>query len=127
MDIELILLKAQCDAFRTYFISLLKHLMDNDPHKTWLAKYLLWNFERGNLSALDCTLHPSSPDSDRISHRRFQLQVLMDVAYIQGHLEAFDIPRKISQDAADFAGIVYTRSDGSEELMCQIIDELNKP
>lgn len=126
MDIDMILLKAQSDALKTYFLSLLNRIMGNDPDRTWLAKYLLWSLERENLSPFDYISSLDAPAKERISHRRFQLQVLMDVAYIQGHLEAFDISRLISRDAADFADIVYTRSDGAEESMCQVIDELDK-
>ena len=48
----------------------------------------------------------------------------MDVAYIRGGLEGYDIVRKVSQDAQALADIVYSRSDGSEADMCRVIDEI---
>ena len=130
MNIELELLKAQNDALRTYFLSLLPYIFRTHPQekkdgsKTWLAKYLLWCFERENLSPLDYTQSLSSLEKDRISHRRFQLQVLMDVAYIRGGLEGCDISRRVSPDDLALADIVYSRSDGSEADMCRVIDEI---
>lgn len=68
----------------------------------------------------------SSLEKAPISHRRFQLQVLMDVAYIQGGLEGYDILRRISRDALVLADTVYSQSNGSETDMCRVIDELYK-
>ena len=80
--------------------------------------------ERENLAPLDYTQSLSSHEKAPIDHRRFQLQVLMDVAYIRGGLEGYDIVRKVSQDAQALADIVYSRSDGSEADMCRVIDEI---
>ena len=105
MDIEFEMLKAQHEALRNYFVSLLPYIYRTHPDekrdgsKTWLAKYFLWRFERENLAPLDYTQSLSSLEKAPISHRRFQLQVLMDVAYIQGGLEGYDILRRISRDA----------------------------
>lgn len=122
MDTDLMLLKAQNDAFRTYFLSLLPVIMGDDTDRVWLAKYFLWRFERENLAPFDYKLSPDAPAKVRIGRRRFQLQVLMDVAYIRGHLEAFGISRRISPDAAALADSVYSRSDGSEARMTDVID-----
>lgn len=122
-DCDYILLKAQNDALRTYFLSLLKHIMGGDSDKVWLAKYLLWRFERENLSPSDCMPQLDAPAKDRIDRRRFQLQVLMDVAYIQGGLEGYDIARRISPDDRALAERVYSRSDGSEARMVDRINE----
>ena len=87
MDIEFEMLKAQHEALRNYFVSLLPYIYRTHPDekrdgsKTWLAKYFLWRFERENLAPLDYTQSLSSLEKAPISHRRFQLQVLMDVAY----------------------------------------------
>lgn len=130
MNIEFEMLKAQHEALRNYFISLLPYIFRTHPDeklggsKTWLAKYFLWRFERENLAPLDYTQSLSSHEKAPIDHRRFQLQVLMDVAYIQGGLEGYDIVRKVSQDAQALADIVYSRSDGSEADMCRVIDEI---
>lgn len=132
MDIEFEMLKAQHEALRNYFVSLLPYIYRTHPDekrdgsKTWLAKYFLWRFERENLAPLDYTQSLSSLEKAPISHRRFQLQVLMDVAYIQGGLEEYDILRRISRDALVLADTVYSQSNGSETDMCRVIDELYK-
>ena len=123
MDIEFEMLKAQHEALRNYFVSLLPYIYRTHPDekrdgsKTWLAKYFLWRFERENLAPLDYTQSLSSLEKAPISHRRFQLQVLMDVAYIQGGLEGYDILRRISRDALVLADTVYSQSNGSETDM----------
>ncbi len=128
MDAEYILLKAQFEALRNYFTSLLSTIFKDDENttdKVWRAKYLLWSFERDNLYASCCNTQPSSPESEKINHRCFQLQVLMDVAYIQGQLEGYDLIRYISPDAYNLAQSVFLRSDGSEEKMLPLIDEIS--
>ena len=127
MDTELIMLKAQVEAFRNYFTSLLPTIFQNDREKdskVWLAKYLLWHFERQNLSPYDFADTLPTPEKDRISRRRHQLQVLMDVAYIQGRLEEYGILRKVDSYAASQAEQVYAQSDHSEETMLPLIDAL---
>lgn len=55
MDIDMILLEAKFEALRTYFTSLLPVIFKDDPckdDKVWLAKYLMWEFERANLLPL---------------------------------------------------------------------------
>lgn len=132
MNIEFEMLKAQHEALRSYFFSLLPYIYRTHPDekrdgsKTWLAKYFLWRFERENLSPLDYTQSLPAPEKEKISHRRFQLQVLMDVAYIQGGLEGYDIMRRVARDAQALANTVYTQSDGSEADMCRVIDEIYK-
>lgn len=125
MNVELLLIKAQNEAFRTYFLSLLPVIM-GDKDRVWLAKFLLWRFERENLAPFDYISKLPAPDQERIHHRRFQLQVLMDVAYIQGHLQDPDIIHAIARDARVLADTVYNRSDGSEADMCRVIDEIYK-
>jgi len=127
MKEDFIILKAQFEAMRNYFTSLLQTIFQHDKEmdsKVWLAKYLLWKFERDNLAPYDLTASHKSLDQDKIGRRRFQLQVLMDVAYIQGQLEGYDIPRKVSSDAAAQAQRVFANSDGSEEAMLPLIDAL---
>lgn len=51
----MILLKAQFQALRDYFTSLLPTIFEHDKEKddkVWLAKYLLWKFERELLAPL---------------------------------------------------------------------------
>lgn len=123
MNIDYLMLKAQSDAVRTYFISLFKRIMDNDTDMAWLARYLLWRFERENLLSMSCKSQLRAPEKARIDRRCFQLQVLMDVAYIQGALEQQGEIRKISAVDAALANSVYNQSDGSEELMLPLIDD----
>lgn len=89
----------------------------------WLARYLLWRFERENLLSMSCKSQLRAPEKARIDRRCFQLQVLMDVAYIQGALEQQGEIRKISAVDAALANSVYNQSDGSEELMLPLIDD----
>ncbi len=126
-DIDQILLNAKVDAMRTYFISLLPTIYQHDKEKdskVWLEKYTLWQFERESLAPYEITEKLSSPERERINRRRFQLQVLMDVAYIQGQLEGYDIIRKVDSYAAAQAQQVFEKSDGSEESMIPLIDAL---
>lgn len=126
MDTELVILKAQFEALRNYFTSLLPTIFSHDKEqsdKIWLAKFCLWRFDRENLvpcSSLSC---PVSPETNRIDHRRFQLQILMDVAYIQGHLEEYGIARQISPESARLANWVFEHSDGSEQTMIDWIEK----
>lgn len=124
MNTDLILLKAQVEAMRNYFVSLLPVIFKKDEGKVWLAKYLMWKFERELLSPYAYTRGHNSLDQDKIDHRRFQLQVLMDIAYIQGGLEAYGILRKVDSVAAAQALDIYTHSDGSEETMLPLIDKI---
>ena len=95
--------------------------------KVWLAKYLMWEFERANLLPFDYTDKLSPQQKGRISHRRFQLQVLMDVAYIQGHLEEYGILRRVDSYAASQALQVFSESDKSEDGMLPLIDKIYFP
>lgn len=94
-----------------------------DGSKVWYAKYFIWKFERQNLSPLSYKLQPASPDLKKIDRRCFQLQILMDVAYIQGGLEEYGIPRKISQHEQSLADHVFYDSDGGEDGMVFLIDQ----
>lgn len=123
MNTEIILLNAQVQAMRSYFTSLLPVLLKGKKSKVWLAKYLMWQFEREFLAPFSYTDKLGSPEREKIDHRRFQLQVLMDVAYIQGHLEEYDTARVISSDDADRALDIYSNSQGCEETMLPLIDK----
>lgn len=118
------MLKAQNQALRTYFTSLLPVIFHGDDQYVWLAKYLMWDFERQNLAPYDFSDKLDSLEKDKISHRRFQLQVLMDVAYIQGQLQEHGITRLVGSVAAGQAAQVFRLSDHSEETMLPLIDDL---
>lgn len=58
MNTDFILLKAQFDALRSYFTSLLPTIFEHDKEKedkVWLAKFLLWKNERDFLAPFDST------------------------------------------------------------------------
>ena len=127
MNLEVILLKAQLEALRNYYVSSLVTLFSHDEEKNdkvWLAKFFLWRFERDNLSSLDSLPALASPEKEVINHRCFQLEVLMDVAYIQGDLGGYDVTRVIFSHHIARANDVFEKSDGSEESMISIIDKL---
>lgn len=123
MNTDFILLKAQLDALRTYFISLLPRIFDDD--EAWLPKFLLWQIERDCLLPYALANMPGSPEREMIDRRRYHLQVLMDVAYIHGHLEERDIIRRIDDDAAVRAHYIYELTDRSEQSMIELIDQLD--
>lgn len=124
MNTEMILLKAQVQAMRNYFTSLLPLIHKGNESMVWLAKYLMWQFERDVLAPFSYTDNLESLEKEKIDRRRFQLQVLMDVAYIQGQLEEHGITRIISSDAADRALDIYNNSLGCEETMLPLIDKI---
>lgn len=124
MDTDMILLKAKVEALRDCFTGLLSTVCHGDEQKIWYTKFNLWQFERESLAPFEAEGKIAPHEKDRISRRRFQLQVLMDVAYIQGRLGECDIPRIIDSYAAAQARQVFDRSDGSEETMLPLIDEI---
>ena len=124
MNTEIILLNAQVQAMRNYFTSLLPLIHKGNESMVWLAKYLMWQFERDVLAPFSYTDNLESLEKEKIDRRRFQLQVLMDVAYIQGHLEEHGIARIVSSDAAARALDIYNSSQGCEETMLPLIDEI---
>lgn len=124
MNIDLEMLNAQVDALRIAYLGLLFSLYPNDPDRRWLARYYFWQTERENLATLSYRVQTSSHETDKIDRRRFQLQVLMDVAYIQGGLEGFDIQRRIDPYSFDLAMRVYSQTDGSEEEMIRELDRI---
>lgn len=123
MNTDLIILKSQVQAMRNYFTSLLPVLLKGNKSKVWLAKFLMWQFERELLAPFSYTDKLAPLEKEKIDRRRFQLQVLMDVAYIQGHLEEHDITWIISSDAAVRALDIYNSSQGCEETMLPLIDK----
>lgn len=125
MNIELEMLDAKVNAFRNLFLGMLSTLI-KDPDRVWLNKFNLWMFERDLLAPLDFDDKLPSLEKEKISHRRFQLQVLMNVAYIQGKLEQFDISFRIPPQDRELASKVFHSSDGSEEMMIRVIDEMEK-
>lgn len=127
MDKDLILLKAQNDAMRHLFMSMFKTIYKDDSDRIWLAKYHLWLFERDNLPPFTGDL----PDDARkaIENRRFQLQTLLDIAWLEGSLEDFEIEswfRHISPDRERFAARVFEVSGhaSDEESLVAAIERV---
>ncbi len=127
MDKDFILLKAQNDALRHLFMSLFKTFFKNDTDRIWLSKYSLWLFERNNLP----TFTADFPEDARkaIDRRRFQLQTLLDIAWLEGGLEDFEIEswfRHISPDREQFAARVFEASGNAsdEESLVAAIDRI---
>lgn len=125
MNIEFEMLNAKVNAFRNLFLGMLSTLI-KDPDRVWCNKFLLWNYERDLLAPFDFDDKLPSLEKEKVSHRRFQLQILMNVAYIQGKLELFDITYRIPPQDRELASKVFSRSDGSEEGMTRVIDEMEK-
>lgn len=124
MNTDLRLLKAQHEALRNFFLSMLSTVYQGDTDRVWMAKFCIWRFERDNLAPYSSLCKPGAPGSERIDRRRFQLQVLMNVAYIQGRLEDRGVIWQISARDASISMDIYRKSDGSEETMLPLIDEL---
>ena len=128
MNEDFIIFKAQFDAMRTMFLAnvipdMAKGSEGNpDTDKVWLYKFLLWEFERENLSAASwhCpgTSH-TTPETALIDERRFHLQTLATIAYIKGRLEEFQgveiPPHCLFQDSVRFAKRVLQSATGDSE------------
>ena len=123
MNIENIMLNAKIDALRNAYAIFLRATFKDDQ-KFWYSQYLLWKFERDSLKSYSILSKLLPEEKGKVANRRFQLQVLLDVAYIQGQLEELGIIRKVSSYAAAQAERVYSLSDHSEESMIEIIDAL---
>ena len=87
---------------------------NNQQENVWLDKFIHWKYER--------VMFPFSKNQDQ-ERRCFHLQVLMDIAYIQGKLEQHDVIRFISPESYKIAQSVFLNSDGTEETMIPLIDE----
>ncbi len=127
MDADYILLKAQHDAFRVYFMSLLKHIFRGDEAEIWFAKYCLWQFEHENLPSLTDELPKDI--GEPVARRRFQLQTLIDIALIEGGLEDFvglRKPHPIPACQRQYAAHVIEAAEGdlSEAALVEAIDRI---
>ena len=94
-----------------------------DYPSLWYTRYLRYDYERGYLYQLSETTDPRSPEGERIEHRRFQLQILMNIAYLQGHLEDYNIIRKVSRRDQMAASKILESYDGYDESLLQAIDD----
>ena len=123
MNIDNIMLNAKIDALRNAYAIFLRATF-KDEQKFWYSQYLLWKFERDSLKSYEISSRLPLEEKGKVANRRFQLQVLLDVACIRGQLQELGITRKVSSYAAAQAERVYSLSDHSEESMIEIIDAL---
>lgn len=118
MNPELVIIRAQLSALRAHYI----HFIESHSKKdVWLHKYVFWDYERYLISFYASEYdHISDQSQKLLDRRRYQLQVLCDIACIVGNL---DMDRLIPPESRRIALDVYNRSDGSEEGMIPLIDE----
>ena len=128
MTVESILLKAQNDALRSCFAALLDHVFGEDSPNVWLAKYHMWDVERKSLPSLTDEL-PENIGTP-IARRRFQLQTLLDIAWLEGGLEEAEglvgSPRRVGAGQRKYAAQVIdvAQGDMSEWGLVDAIDRI---
>lgn len=129
MDKDFVMLKAQFEALRTIFMTNITYTMatdsrgKTDPDKVWLYKFLLWKFERENLSPFSFSDYSESSldahEIESVNERRFHLQILETIACIKGRLEGYkelEIPfHCLHSDNILFAQKVLRVSEGHSE------------
>lgn len=123
-----IILKAQLASIRRTADVLLRSLwadVENKPQLLWYARYLNYKFERDSLSPCCFGLTEPVAQPELLEHRRYHLQVLMDVAYIQGSLGELGIVRRISPPAAALAEKVFRHYDGFDESLFQALEKID--
>ncbi len=127
MNPDFLILQAQFKALRNFFMGTLSKLYENEKdseQKIWEAKYLIWQFEREFLNSAYLAGKLSTLEEEKIDRRLFQLQVLSDAAYIRSHYKECELANAIDTYAVAQALHILEQSDGSEEDMCRLIDEL---
>lgn len=128
MTVESILLKAQNDALRSCFAALLDHVFGEGSPNVWLAKYHMWDVERKSLPSLTDEL-PENIGTP-IARRRFQLQTLLDIAWLEGGLEealaSTGLFRRVGADQKRYAAHVIDVAQGnmSEWGLVDAIDRI---
>lgn len=121
-----ILLTARLEALERLLDVLLYHKFGDekpDYPSLWYTRYLRYDYERGYLYLLSETTDPQSLEAERIEHRRFQLQILVNIAYLRGHLEDYDIVRKASRRDEAAAHKIFESYDGYDESLLRAIDD----
>lgn len=92
MNTDLFLLQSRFEAFKEMFFG---YMASNEHSEVvWLNKYLFYKFERELLKAY-LLRTPDAPDYLQIDERCFELQNMMDEAYLKGNLEDSVGPRYI--------------------------------
>lgn len=98
------ILQAQITSLRRVADVLLLHFWSDAENKTqliWFSRYLNYKYERDILASSDFGLTDSGQQPELLARRRYHLQVLMDIAYLQGNLGELNIVRRVApQDAA---------------------------
>lgn len=116
-DVDFLLLKAQVDALRTWAV--IRDAQGLSLQYIWKSRYLLWLQERENLQELETTL-PASLDSNRVYQRIYELQILLDVAYIRGDLQEFEIVRYIDAITLEKAKVVAPEDYDEETILRKV-------
>ena len=83
------ILQAQITSLRRVADVLLLHFWSDAENKTqliWFSRYLNYKYERDILASSDFGLTDSGQQPELLARRRYHLQVLMDIAYLQGNL-----------------------------------------
>ena len=111
---DFILLKAQFEALRTW--TMIKCTENLTSRLKWKSKYFLCRLERENLPFADET-HVSSLETKRIDRRRYELQWLLDISYVWGHLEEDDEWRYIDPLTLEKISCIDPKKDFDEETI----------
>lgn len=123
------LLQAQITSLRRATDALLLHFLSDEENKTqfiWLSRYLNYKYERDILASSGFGQPDSGGQPELLSRRRYHLQVLMDIAYLQGNLGELNIVRRIAPQDAALANKVFESYDGFDESLFRAIDEIDK-
>lgn len=116
--IDFLMFKAQVEALRTWTI--IKFAQDQNLQLIWKSKYHLWQLERENLQAQETTWR-ASPGSSRVCQRIYELQILLDVAYIRGDLQEFGINRYIDTIISERAECVAPEEYDEETILRKLL------
>ena len=126
-NVDFLMLKAEVAALRNAFLGFVKAMSDSESDLesdsesdsesyVWLNRFLLWKFERENLA--ECRTHMRTSQSiEKISRRRHLLQILCDIAFLEGELEYCGEVRKLSELDREIAADVFLNSDGTEDSL----------
>jgi len=123
------ILQAQITSLRRVADVLLLHFWSDAENKTqliWFSRYLNYKYERDILASSDFGLTDSGQQPELLARRRYHLQVLMDIAYLQGNLGELNIVRRVAPQDAALANKVFESYDGFDESLFRAIDEIDK-
>lgn len=122
-----IILQAQITSLRRVADVLLLHFWSDAENKSqliWFSRYLNYKYERDILASSDFGLTDSGQQPELLARRRYHLQVLMDIAYLQGNLGELNIVRRIAPQDAALANKVFESYDGFDESLSARLTKL---